>query len=142
MDLSCFVDNMKSHSDFLRHTLCTPSELSFAATRRVMRSLFSWRIGANFHHHLGKHNHHNMSLAPIRQTEFLDEVLGARLHPITKLFCEICPVEDNFLLVFYHFDSFVETCHAIKVKFSVGSSSIMLNLWCDEYHTCSNAKKM
>jgi hypothetical protein len=78
-----------------------------------MRSLFSWRIGANFHHHLGRHNHHNRSLAPIRHTEFLDEVLGARLHPVTKLFCQICPVDDSFLLVLVSFGQFCEnfSCH-------------------------------
>jgi hypothetical protein len=96
-------------------------------------AFFSWQIGANFHHHLGRHNHHNRSLAPIRHTEFLDEVLGVTLHPVT--------LRTIFLLVFYHFDSFVETCRAIQANFFVGSSSVMLNLWWDECHPCSNAKE-
>jgi len=66
-------------------------------------AFFSWRIGANFHHHLGRHNHHNRSLAPICHTEFLDEVLGVRLHLVMIFFCQICHVEDNFSTSFLSF---------------------------------------
>jgi hypothetical protein len=85
---------MKSHGDFLRHALCRASELSFLATEGAMcgdqlsKSPFSWQTGANFQPQLGRHNHHNRSLAlaPICHTEFLDEAFGARLHLVTKDF--------------------------------------------------------
>jgi hypothetical protein len=85
---------MKSHADFTRHTLCRASELSFLATEgavcgdQLSKSPFSWRTGANFQPQLGRHNHRNRSLAlaPIRHTEFLDEVFGARLHLVAKEF--------------------------------------------------------
>ncbi len=85
---------MKSHGDFPRHTLCRAGELSFLATEgacvetKSLGALFFWRTSANFQPQLGRHNQHNRSLAlaPVRHREFLDEVLGARLHPVTKEF--------------------------------------------------------
>jgi hypothetical protein len=55
---------------------------------KSLGALFLWRTGANFQLQLARHNQHNRSLAlaPVRHTEFLDEVLGARLHPVTKEF--------------------------------------------------------
>jgi hypothetical protein len=109
---------MKSHGDFRRHTLCRAGELSFLATEgacvetKSLGALFFWRTGANFQHN------RSLALAPVRHTEFLDEVFGVRLHLVTK---EILP-EFSWIGQFFYSFLALWQFRGIKVKSSLGSS--------------------
>jgi hypothetical protein len=117
---------MESHGDFRRHTLCRAWEVSFLATEgacvetKSLGARFFWRTGANFQPQLGRHNQHNRSLAlaPLRHTEFLDEVFGARLHPVTK---EFLP-DFSCIGQFFYSSLALWQFRGIKVKSSLGTS--------------------
>ncbi len=91
-----------------------------------------WQTGANFQPQLGRHNQHNRSLAlaPVRHTEFLDEVLGARLHPVTK---EFSPDFSLYRTIFLQFSSPLtvswKLVMPLKLNLLWDHLPVMLNLW-------------